>query len=303
MKKVALYVRVSTQEQAEKGYSIPEQIEKLEARCLIGGPENEEWQAIKPYVVDPGHTGKDTNREGLQLLLSRLKDFDIVAVYKLDRLSRSQKDTLTLIEDYFLKNKVDVVSLQENFDTTTAVGRAMIGIMAAFAQLEREYIIERSLMGRTGRAKDGKWIGTNRPPIGYDYDQETKSLVINPYEAEQVKMVFALYLQGTGLQRIARIMNEKGFSHKYGDWTWWGGVHTMLSNPVYIGMVKFSKEFFPGKHEPIVDKETFDTVQDLLKTRSTSQLYKRVSPLSHLLFCGSCGAKMFNLRKTGREPN
>jgi site-specific DNA recombinase len=293
MKNAGLYIRVSTTEQSEHGYSIDEQKERLMAYCVAKG-----WNPVGPYV-DPAYSGGDLNRPGLQKLISEIKSLDLVLVYKLDRLSRRQKDTLFLIEDVLLKNKVDIVSLQENLDTTSPFGRAAIGILAAFAQLERDTFKERSLLGRTGRARTGKWVGSSRPPIGYRYDD--LGLIIDEYEAEQVKIVYSLYLQGHGLQKIAEIMKSKGYTHKYGDWSWWGGVATMLKNSVYIGKVKFNKQEFDGQHEPIIDTNTFNQVQNLLEKRQTGQLYKRHSPFSHLLYCSECGAKMFYLKKKNRE--
>ena len=112
----------------------------------------------------------------------------MVVVYKLDRLSRSQKDTLTLIEDNFIKNKVEFVSINENFDTSTPFGRAMIGILSVFAQLEKDQITERFTMGRIGRAKNGLYHGGPTAPTGYDYVDG--KLVINEYEAIQVSYNF-----------------------------------------------------------------------------------------------------------------
>ncbi len=153
MKKVAIYVRVSTQEQASEGYSISEQKERLQKYCEAHG-----WTLVDTYV-DPGFSGTTTNRPALQKLLSDISHcfFDTVLVYKLDRLSRSQKDTMQLIENVFLKNNIDFISMNENFDTGTPFGRAMIGILSVFAQLERDQIKERLTMGRIGRAKTGHW--------------------------------------------------------------------------------------------------------------------------------------------------
>ncbi|BAK21879.1 putative phage integrase [Melissococcus plutonius ATCC 35311] len=150
--RTAIYVRVSTNEQIEEGYSIDEQIDKLKKFCEI-----KEWDVANVYK-DPGFTGSNMERPGLQKLIRdvKLNRIDTVLVYKLDRLSRSQKDTLYLIEDIFESKQTAFVSLNENFDTSTPFGKAMIGILAVFAQLEREQIKERMTMGKLGRAKSGK---------------------------------------------------------------------------------------------------------------------------------------------------
>ena len=147
---VALYVRVSTDIQVD-GYSIDEQLERLEKYC-----DAKDWIIYNKYI-DPGFTGSNINRPGLTKLLQDIHKgkIDLVLVYKLDRLSRSQKDTLYLIEEEFLPNNVDFISMTENFDTSTPFGKAMIGILSVFAQLERENIKTRLAMGHVGRAKAG----------------------------------------------------------------------------------------------------------------------------------------------------
>lgn len=134
--RVAIYVRVSTIEQARDGYSVQEQIDSLKLYCKAM-----KWIVVNVYT-DAGHSGANTDRPALQDMIKDIEKglIDKVLVYKLDRLSRSQKDTLELIEDVFLVNNTDFVSMNENFDTSTSFGRAMIGILAVFAQLEREQI-------------------------------------------------------------------------------------------------------------------------------------------------------------------
>ena len=146
---VAIYIRVSTQEQAQEGYSVEQQTERLTAYCKA-----KDWPIVDIYI-DPGFSGANIQRPALQRLFSDIKagKVDCVLVYKLDRLSRSQKDTLYMIEDVFLAKSVDFVSMQENFDTSTPFGRAMIGILSVFAQLEREQIKERMSMGRMGEPR------------------------------------------------------------------------------------------------------------------------------------------------------
>ncbi|MEQ8187163.1 MAG: recombinase family protein [Candidatus Eremiobacterota bacterium] len=132
---------------------MPAQKEKLINYCKA-----REW-IISDIYIDPGYSGSNINRPAIQKLITEIKNFDIVLVYKLDRLSRSQKDTLHLIEDVFLNNKVDFVSLSEAFDTFTPFGRASIGILSVFAQLERENIKEWSKLGKKERAKNGLFHG------------------------------------------------------------------------------------------------------------------------------------------------
>ncbi|MDD3394070.1 MAG: recombinase family protein, partial [Anaerotignum sp.] len=158
------YIRVSTDNQLEN-YSIDEQVDRLTAYCKA-----KDWVLVKIYT-DGGFSGGNTNRPALRQMLEDIKkvDVDAVIVYKLDRLSRSQKDTLMLIEDVFLSSDVDFISINENFDTSTPFGRAMIGILSVFAQLEKDQITERFTMGRIGRGKAGYFHGGGNAPHGYDY--------------------------------------------------------------------------------------------------------------------------------------
>ena len=148
------YVRVSTENQLEN-YSIEEQTMRIRSYCQAKG-----WHLIKIYT-DGGYSGGNINRPALQQMLTDMKrgTVDAIIVYKLDRLSRSQKDTLTLIEDHMLSAGVDFISINENFDTSSPFGRAMIGILSVFAQLEKDQITERFTMGRIGRSKAGYYHG------------------------------------------------------------------------------------------------------------------------------------------------
>ena len=230
--RVACYVRVSTENQLEN-YSIEEQTERLKAYCKAKGYDNYE------FYVDGGYSGGNLNRPGLQTMLHAIKDGQIsaVLVYKLDRLSRSQKDTLNLIEDSFLANGVNFISMNENFDTSTPFGRAMIGILSTFAQLEKDQITERFTMGRIGRAKAGLFHGGAYIPIGYDY--KDGYLVVNEYEAMQVREVFDMFLKGASINSIWK-HHQEHYTTKYGKWSSETLVRNVLKRATYIGKVKFN---------------------------------------------------------------
>lgn len=283
--RVVLYIRVSTLEQAEHGHSIEEQRERLIAYCKARG-----WLIVGIYV-DPGHSGAKLDRPDMIRLLDDIGTFDAVLVYKLDRLSRSQKDMLHLIEDVFLPNNIDFVSMTENIDTSTPFGRAMIGILSAFAQLEREQFKERSLMGRDARAKKGFFHGGKHLPIGYDRDDGR--LVINPYEAEQVRLVYDLYLQGYGYGAISDYMVDKYF-HQSGGWEHPNTVKNVLTNNVYLGYIKFRDKEIPNSHEPIISQETWDAARAIheVKKEDWSKQSRSVYLLTGHLYCENCGARM-----------
>lgn len=294
MKRVGIYVRVSTQEQAQEGYSIGAQIERLNSYCVA-----RDWGVHKIYK-DAGFSGSNIERPAMSELIRDIenKNINLVLVFKLDRLSRSQKDTLFLIEDVFLKNEVDFVSISENFDTSTAFGRAMIGILSVFAQLEREQIRERTSIGRKERAKLGYFHGGGYDPIGYDYvDGE---LVINEYEALQVQEIFKLFLKQYPINRIKNIMQEK-YTNRFGSWANVSSVHNVITQVLYIGKIEYLGEVYEGRHDPIIDEDTFERANkrylDISWNKGDGQNKKRPFQSKHilsgLLYCGNCGARYF----------
>lgn len=284
--RVALYPRVSGHEQ-EDNYSIPEQIDRMKKYCAA-----KDWMIYKIYT-DSGFTGSNMNRPGLQSLIKDAESgqFDMVLVYKLDRLSRSQKDTLFLIEDVFDKHNVFFTSITENFDTSTPTGKAFLGILAVFAQFEREQIRERTMTGKDSRAKEGKWHGSKWVPIGYDY---TEGLLIpNEYEVMQIKEIADMFIKRTPVRTIANIMTEKGFLHKYGEWEA-KTIRRVLSNPVNIGLIKNRDEWYKGIHEPILDQKTFDAIAEIMNERKEKYgtTYKpHSSLLGGIIYCKHCGGK------------
>lgn len=294
MKRTALYIRVSTTRQELEGYSIPLQKERLIAYCKAKG-----W-AVAGVFIDPGHSGSSLERPGITALVDGVKEgkFDVVLVYKLDRLSRSQKDTLFLIEDVFMANGTDFVSMQESFDTTTIYGRAMVGILSVFAQMERETITERTLMGRAGRAEDGYWHGGGTDPIAYDYiDGE---LVVNEEEAAQVRDVYEMYAAGYSVSEISRRMD--GRKTKHGDWSHTSTVGNVLDNPLYAGTIHFDGVQGPGRHTPIISEE----LDRKVKARRSRLLRVEAAGdsaylLTSMIYCDCCGARYFpNKRPNGR---
>ena len=295
--RVALYIRVSTQEQATEGYSVGEQTERLKKYAEAMG-----WDIFKIYV-DPGYSGGNTDRPGLTEMIKDVETggIDKVVVYKLDRLSRSQLDTLYLIEKIFLAHGTDFVSMNENFDTSTPFGRAMIGILAVFAQLEREQIKERMNMGKEARAKEGKWGGGSSEPIGYDYDIATGELIVNEYEKMQILEAVELLLKGTPVKTIADILTAKGYTYRgrSNQTSIWEAkrLKYVFQNKLYIGFIRWHGEWYPGLHEPILDEETFNKIQKIIDQRydtfasHTQKCKQHATYLGGKLFCKHCGGR------------
>ncbi len=287
----ALYVRVSTQEQATEGYSIQAQLERLRAYCTARG-----WQVAREYV-DPGYSGAKLDRPAIQRLISDIRHtafcMDVVVVFKLDRLSRSQKDTLFLIEDVFLKNQVNFISMNESFDTTTPYGVAMIGILSAFAQLERENIKLRTQMGLEERAKEGYWRGGGHPPIGYRYDPVSGILQVNPDEAIQIQTIFDLFVnQQKSLRQIASLMARQ-YPDRAGTYASSSDIAQILKRKTYLGYVPWKGQLYPGRHEPLISAQIFSRAQQLLSQTSSKSISHRGFLLTGLVWCGHCGARYY----------
>lgn len=279
--RVALYVRVSTKEQLE-GYSIDEQLDKLKAYAKA-----KDYTIIDTFV-DGGHSGATIDRPAIKDMINNIKKYEAILVHRLNRLSRSQKDTLYLIEDVFMVNNVEFISLTESLDTSTPFGRAMIGILSAFAQLDREQIKEQLTIGRVARAKDGYYHGgdPNKAPTGYDYVKG--ELIVNEYEAECVRYIYEEYLKGRGYNKIYDDIQSK-FPNVIKDLS---TVSKILMRPLYKGYVTFDGKLHKGRHKPIIDDKTYDEAQNIRLKRKTRFKGNAVYLLSGLLHCGHCGARM-----------
>jgi len=286
MVKVAIYTRVSTQEQDQSGYSIGEQRERLVAYCKAKN------YVIYDVYVDGGYSGANLDRPGLQKLKSDIGKYNLVLVYKLDRLSRSQFDILDLIENTFLPNGIDFVSMSEAFDTSTPFGRAMIGILGVFAQLEREQIRERTIMGRKARAKEGKHHGSSFQAIGYDYIDG--KLVPHEYEAEQIRLLFQMVADNKSNKDILDALNKAGYKTRYGSWKSSSRISKTLKNNVYIGTIKYDDIVIEDAHEPLISKELYEKANAMRSKRKDAygkNVFSRTTMLSGLIWCAKCDAR------------
>ena len=247
IKKACVYTRVSTDAQGEDGkVSLPEQ-ERMGKACI----ESKGWQYVRTYE-DNGYSGRTTDRPALRQMLTDIKNGEInaIVIYKLDRLSRKQKDTLSIIEEILLKNNVDLISLNETLDTSSPWGRAMIGVLSSFNQLESENIALRTAMGRYATAREGGYAG-GKPPLGYK--AVNGNLVIVPEEAEIVKLIFALRNEGVTLIGIADELNKRGYRTKKGNEFKHSAIQTVLNNEeTYRGIYKYGKEQSENTHKPIL---------------------------------------------------
>lgn len=288
--KVALYARVSTEQQVDN-FSIPLQKERMKAFCISKG-----WDDITEYV-DAGYSGSNLKRPALEQLQKDIenKKINAVIVYRLDRLSRSQRDTLYLIEEMFLPNNVEFISISETIDTSTPFGRAMIGVMSVFAQLERETITERLRSGRLKMVKDkGLWAGgADASPYGYTR-LERGQLVVNEEEAKHVKRIFEEYIVLKSYIKVQRKLEKEGFPELRPQ-----RITALLKNRLYIGEVSFAGEWFKGAHEPIISTELFNEAQKInehFKGYNFGKIKNNV--FRQKVVCGCCGETYRSYGKT-----
>ena len=242
------------------------------------------------YYIDGGYSGKDLNRPAIKKLIEDCKyhKIDAVFVFKLDRISRSQRDTLYLIEEVFNKYDVSFISMRENFDTSSPFGKAMIGVLSVFAQLERETILERTRIGLKKRAESGLWRGGGKIPFPYRYDRNTGTLVPIPEQVKLLHKMISLYISGKSFNAIGKIV---GMDESM--------VETRILSITNTGKVPYRDEIFKGLHEAVVSDELYDEILRVNKVRSREP-YERHYLLSGKVYCGHCGAK-YRYQKWGKR--
>ena len=289
--RAALYIRVSTEEQAKEGFSIPAQLDQLTRFA-----ESEGWQIVDTYI-DDGYSAKDTNRPEMQRMLQDIRErkIQMVLVAKLDRLTRSVRDLYELLDE-FERYGCSFYSRQERFDLSTPMGRAALGMMGIFAQWERETIAERVRMGMEQMVREGKRPGAPKP-FGYDSDGN-----IIKEEAEILHEMRRLYMKGHGMYSVAQILNRQGKYHRGAIWTQ-QYVKYCLENPYYIGYIRWGKDskhdeiLVKGDHEPIWTQEEYDLHMRRMEIRSGKNYTKKFTYwFTGVLRCGRCGEALIGRR-------
>jgi site-specific DNA recombinase len=311
----AIYTRKSTDEGLDKDFnSLDNQREAAEA--YVKSQRAEGWEILADRYDDGGFSGGNLERPALKRLLADIEagKVDRVVVYKIDRLSRSLLDFARLA-DFLQEHNASIVSVTQQFDTSSSMGRLTLNMLLSFAQFEREMIADRTRDKMSAARRRGKWTG-GMPPLGYDVPPEGRRLVVNREEAEQVRAIFALYADNPSLAAVAQELNRRGWRRK--SWTTKDGRHRegkpwdatnlrrLLKDPVYVGKAKLRDQVFPGEHDGIVPKALFQKVQDLIKenrrTGGASARNTHGALLRGLLRCAACDAAMVHgwTRKNGR---
>ena len=295
-KRCAIYTRKSSEEGLEQEFnSLQAQCEACEA--YIRSQRHEGWALARTRYDDGGFSGGNMERPALQRLLADIQGgrIDIIVVYKVDRLTRSLADFARLVE-IFDAQGVSFVSVTQQFNTTSSMGRLTLNVLLSFAQFEREVTGERIRDKIAASKKKGMWMGGN-VPLGYDASERT--LVINPAEAETVRRIFALYRELGCVRRVKEEADRLGLSTKRSttaNGTERGGkpfsrghIYRLLSNPIYIGQIAHKGQLYPGQHPALIDAETWTAVRDQLATNATN--HRRKADASRAEPAGGCAGR------------
>jgi site-specific DNA recombinase len=291
---VALYIRVSTTEQADSGFSIQAQTKLLQDYATQNN-----WNIYEIYT-DNGISGKSaSNRPALQKLLNDATQgkFQLVLVWKMNRLARNIIDLLEIVS--FLKHhQVSFQSLTEHFDLSTPLGEFILQMMGAVSGLERKTIAENIQLGRQQRNKQGIYCGSRI--LGYETvttafhskRRKTTELRIVPEEARIVKHIFNMYAAGQGYKAITNFLNKNGLKSKYGKTFSVNTVRSILNNVVYLGKIRYydpklqQEIIVDGQHKAIIDQKLWDSVQSRLCSKQRiKKSRERSYPLTSILRC------------------
>ncbi|PEW95888.1 hypothetical protein CN446_15040 [Bacillus cereus] len=288
----AIYRRVSTDEQVEKGYSLENQKIRLESFATSQG-----WEVVGDYV-DDGYSGKDTNRPAFKKMFKDVEKFDVILVYKLDRFTRSVKDLNEMLET-IREHDIAFKSATESIDTTTATGRMILNMMGSTAQWERETISERIKDVIDKQREQGIWNGGITP---YGYRKTDGILSVQEDEAETVRFIFKNVI-AYGYIKISKLLNEKGIPTAKGKGLWIAqSVRNIVKNHYYYGKMNYCnngrEEFAEIKiegYKPIISKDEFNLAQKATKKRASTPTRSRsdeIYPFSGIAVCPQCGAKL-----------
>ncbi len=280
----AIYTRVSSDQGLEQDFnSLDNQREAAEA--YIKSQAHEGWCCLPAGYDDGGFSGGTMDRPALQRLLADIRAglIDVVVVYKVDRLTRSLADFAKLVE-LFDQHEVSFVSVTQSFNTTTSMGRLTLNVLLSFAQFEREVTAERIRDKIAASKRKGMRMGG---PVPLGYGVENKRLVVNPQEADRVRLIFRRYLELGCLTKLARDLRSREIHTKVtrrGNGSVRGGIPFtkgplahFLKNRVYVGEIVHKGQYYPGEHEPIIEGELFDAVQQGLASRAQARRHTRIN--------------------------
>jgi len=306
--KTGIYVRVSTEEQVQEGYSIRGQSEKLKSYALL-----KDWEIYDIYS-DEGISGKNiVDRPAINRLIRDIENGKVnnVLVFRVDRLTRSTKNLIELVE-LFEEYDCAFNSLTESIDTDTPSGRMFLKIIGIFAEFERENLVSRLKLGFERKVKEGYTLASRSVSYGYIRKTGNKIQEIDAEEAKIVKEIFTMYLdENKSFNQIAKNLNSRKIPTKYNGTRWEiTTIKSLLTNPTYIGKVRYSirdeNKYFEvdGHHESLISEEMFYLVQEKIKNIAKKMPTKKPKDENYfcgLLFCGLCGGKFTTHRYSDKK--
>jgi site-specific DNA recombinase len=300
----AIYTRKSTEVGLEQDFN---SLDAQREACLayIQSQRHEGWKCLPTRYDDGGFTGGNMDRPALKRFLADIEagKIDCLVTYKIDRLSRSLLDFARII-GIFEKHHVSFVSITQQFNSATSMGRLVLNVLLSFAQFEREIISERTRDKIAATRRKGKWSG-GLPVLGYDVDRQVLRLVVNSKEAIRVRAIFDLYLKHQALLSVVRELERRGWRTKV--WVTRKGrkmggqpfvktnLHKLLANATYAGKLRYKKELHDGEHPAIVDPIKWQKVQELLRRhryKGSTERNLSGAILKGLLYCRPCGCAM-----------
>ena len=303
-KRCAVYCRVSSDERLDQEFNSID-AQKEAGHAYVASQRAEGWIPVADDYDDPGFSGGNTDRPGLKRLMADIErgQIDIVVVYKIDRLTRSLADFSKMVE-VFERHGVSFVSVTQQFNTTTSMGRLMLNVLLSFAQFEREVTGERIRDKFASSKMKGLWMG-GPPPLGYDVVD--RKLVTNPKEVELVNIIFDRFAALGSIALLAQELNKAGHRTKHyisrtgkpvgGKPFTENPLRTFLQNRLFLGEVHHKGKYYPGQHQPIITQAQFDAAQAIFaesskgKRKRTFQA-KSKALLKGMLVCGGCGGAM-----------
>src|SRR5215469_14088968 len=278
----AIYTRVSTDQGLDQNFnSLDAQYEASSA--YIKSQAHAGWTLIRARYDDGGYSGGSTDRTALQQLLADIKvrKIDVIVVYKVDRLTRSLADFAKLVE-LFDTHDVSFVSVTQQFNTTTSMGRLTLNVLLSFAQFEREVTSERIRDKIAASKRKGLWVGG---PLPLGYELKDGKLTVVEEEAERVRMIFRRYLEVSGINELVRDLRAKNICTRARTFSTGktrggipfgrGALSYFLRNRFFIGEVKYRGEILPGEQPAIIDKALFEDVQQKLSAHQSHKTLTR----------------------------
>ena len=263
--RVAIYTRVSTEDQAKEGFSLDAQLDKLRSYCKA-----RDWIVGGEYI-DDGYSGRNVKRPAYNKMMDEMDNWNVLLVIKMDRIHRNSKNFMMMME-YLKQKEKEFVSMSESLDTSTAMGRFVMDIIQRIAQLESEQIGERVYIGMEQKAKtNGGVLGFNIP-YGYDYIEG--ELIINPNEVDVVKDIYSFYKDGKSMGEIVKMLNSAEIPTKKGGFWAKKTISKILKNPTYCGYLHWEDYVNKSEHDPIIDESDFDEIQTLIANHGGSPAKK-----------------------------